>query len=69
MGDDARDAELRREVMAWLTVRSNDADGPMLRHGLQDHHGQRLRVVPAARSEQPSAEMLERRHAQFRAAG
>ena len=47
----------------------HDADGPMLRHGLQDHHGQRLRVVPAARSEQPSAEILERRHARFRAAG
>lgn len=46
-----------------------EVDGPMLRHGLQDHHGQRLRVVPAARTEQPSTEMLERRYAQFRAAG
>jgi putative restriction endonuclease len=47
----------------------HEIDGPMLRHGLQERHGERLRVVPTRRAERPDRELLEGRFAQFRAAG
>ena len=47
----------------------HEIDGPMLRHGLQEQHGQRLRVVPARRVERPDRERLEARLSAFRAAG
>lgn len=47
----------------------HEIDGPMLRHGLQETHGQRLRVVPARRAERPDRELLQARFSDFRAAG
>lgn len=47
----------------------HEIDGPMLRHGLQERHGERLRVVPTAKRERPDRELLEARFEQFRAAG
>ncbi|GAB2680670.1 HNH endonuclease [Barrientosiimonas humi] len=43
---------IREEVL-------REVDGPMLRHGLQDMHGQRLRVLPRRRSEKPDPDLLE----------
>jgi len=54
--------EIRADLLA-------EVDGPMLRHGLQDHHGQPLRVVPAATEEHPDSQSLQRRYEQFRAVG
>lgn len=45
----------------------DEADGPMLRHGLQDMDGRRL-TVPGRRSERPDRERLAERFSQFRAA-
>jgi putative restriction endonuclease len=41
----------------------NEIDGPMLRHGLQDMHGQEL-TIPKRRSERPSRKSLARRFAE-----
>lgn len=41
-------------------------DGPMLRHGLQELHGQQLAVVPRKPLEQPDREALEYRYDEFR---
>lgn len=46
----------------------DEIDGPMLRHGLQGHHGEPLRQLPLARAERPDADRLEQRYWQFRAA-
>jgi putative restriction endonuclease len=46
----------------------NEIDGPMLRHGIQAHHGQRLMRLPAANRDQPDPERLEWRYSRFRAA-
>jgi putative restriction endonuclease len=46
----------------------DEIDGPMLRHGLQDHHGQPLRTLPRVRVERPTPDRLEIRYATFRAA-
>ncbi len=43
-----------------------EIDGPMLRHGLQEFQGQRLRIVPSAHRLRPSQEFLEERYALFR---
>lgn len=45
-----------------------EIDGPMLRHGLQQHHGQALMVTPERRSERPDSERLAIRYAAFRSA-
>lgn len=45
-----------------------EIDGPTLRHGLQERHGERLRVVPHVRAERPDPERLEERFAAFLAA-
>lgn len=37
----------------------DEVDGPMLRHGLQERHGEKLMVVPSARPERPDGELLE----------
>lgn len=42
-----------------------EVDGPTLRHGLQDRHGETLRVIPRVRAERPSPELLERRFGEF----
>lgn len=46
----------------------DEVDGPMLKHGLQEHHGTRLRQIPRARLERPDPSRLEIRYAQFRSA-
>lgn len=57
-----------------LIVHLNDGvlrevDGPMLRHGLQEFHGQPLRVVPGTKANRPDPERLAVRFDRFRAAG
>lgn len=44
-------------------------DGPMLRHGLQEMHDQRLLVIPRSRASHPDVGRLERRYTDFLAAG
>jgi putative restriction endonuclease len=44
-----------------------ETDGPMLRHGLQEHHGKLLMQVPTRRSERPDPDRLVERYVQFRA--
>lgn len=53
--------ELRRDLRL-------EVDGPMLRHGLQELHGARLRILPRAQRDQPDASLLEERYALFRSA-
>lgn len=45
-----------------------EVDGPMLRHGIQDHHDKRLMVVPRSKRDRPDEARLERRYADFLAA-
>jgi putative restriction endonuclease len=45
-----------------------EADGPMLRHGLQGFHGQRIHV-PARAPERPDPDRLRERYERFRRAG
>ena len=45
-----------------------ESDGPMLRHGLQGLHGQRIQL-PRAADWKPDPERLARRYERFRAAG
>lgn len=42
-----------------------EVDGPMLRHGLQEFHGQRLRVLPRRSADQPDPERLAVRFDRF----
>lgn len=42
----------------------HEVDGPMLRHGLQDMHGRRIRL-PTHRSERPAQDRLAERFAEF----
>jgi putative restriction endonuclease len=46
----------------------DEIDGPMLLHGLQDHHGKPLRQLPGRRADRPDPDRLMERYAQFRAA-
>jgi putative restriction endonuclease len=43
-----------------------EIDGPMLKYGLQERHGQRLMVLPAARRERPARDLLEISYRTFR---
>jgi putative restriction endonuclease len=45
-----------------------EVDGPMLRHGLQEHHGRALMRLPARRADRPSTSRLARRYAEFKVA-
>ena len=54
--------EIRADLLAEI-------DGPMLKYGLQERHGQRLMVVPKVRAERPDSALLERAWSAFRAAG
>lgn len=45
-----------------------EIDGPMLRHGLQEHHGKTLMRVPDKHAQRPDPVRLEWRYARFRAA-
>ena len=49
--------EIRRDVL-------EEEDGPMLRHGLQGLHGQRI-LVPRRADWRPSPDLLERRYHEF----
>ena len=49
--------EIRRDVML-------ETDGPMLKHGLQGIHGQRIQL-PTRIALHPSPELLEQRHQRF----
>lgn len=53
--------ELRQDIL-------EEADGPMLRHGLQGFHGAQL-VVPRVENLKPRREFLEERYAWFKKAG
>jgi putative restriction endonuclease len=46
----------------------DEIDGPMLRHGLQDHHNRPLMQLPHRRLELPDPTRLEERYAKFCAA-
>jgi putative restriction endonuclease len=46
----------------------DELDGPMLRYGLQEHHGKPLMRLPRRRADLPDRDRLEERYAQFRAA-
>lgn len=54
--------EIKADLLAEI-------DGPMLEHGLKERHGQRLMVVPPARSERPDPAQLELTYERFRSAG
>lgn len=43
-------------------------DGPMLKHGLQGRHGERLMNVPSRRADRPDPDLLEATYQKFRAA-
>jgi len=51
------------EIRSDLLV---EVDGPMLRHGLQERHGERLRVLPQRKHDYPAADLLEKAYASFR---
>jgi putative restriction endonuclease len=44
-----------------------EIDGPMLRHGLQELHGSRLRVVPRSAGDRPDRDLLDTRWRRYRA--
>ena len=46
----------------------DEIDGPMLRHGLQEHHGRPLMKLPSSRRERPDTDRLMERYELFRAA-
>jgi putative restriction endonuclease len=46
----------------------DEIDGPMLLHGLQHHHGQRLMRLPRRSRDLPTPARLEERYELFRAA-
>lgn len=52
--------EIRADLLAEI-------DGPMLKYGLQERHGQRLMVVPRVRAERPDPELLAMSWSAFRA--
>jgi len=52
--------EIRADIL-------EEVDGPMLRHGLQENHGQRL-ILPRKPDEQPNPLFLEERYELFRQA-
>lgn len=42
-----------------------EVDGPMLRHGIQEFHGEQLRVLPERRSQRPDRALLAERFQAF----
>lgn len=46
-----------------------EIDGPMLRYGLQERHGQTLMALPRAKAERPDQALLQISYEAFRAAG
>lgn len=54
--------EIRKDVL-------DESDRPMLMHGLQQCHNQRLAVIPTANRLKPNKDFLEERYEMFREAG
>jgi putative restriction endonuclease len=52
--------DIRADVLAEI-------DGPMLRHGLQELHGSRLRIVPRSAGDRPDRDLLDSRWRRYRA--
>lgn len=50
--------KVRRDIL-------EESDGPMLRHGLQDMHGQPLRTLPPQRAARPDRDRLAARFEEF----
>lgn len=42
-----------------------EVDGPMLRHGLQELHGNQLMSIPKSRRDRPRVDLLEHKYEQF----
>ncbi len=59
-----RPSDLRVEISPKVL---DEDDGPMLKHGLQGHHGGQL-IVPESLAEQPDRSRLEIRYEEFRQA-
>lgn len=57
--------DLRVDLRADILT---EVDGPMLRHGLQELHGQLLRVVPDRRRDRSDRELLDERWRRYRTA-
>jgi putative restriction endonuclease len=55
-----RIVEVRADILT-------EVDGPMLRHGLQQLHGEKI-TVPRQRRDAPDIDRLEERYEQFRTA-
>jgi putative restriction endonuclease len=53
--------EIRGDILAEI-------DGPMLKYGLQEPHGQQLMNVPQRRADRPSTSLLEAAYARFKKA-
>ena len=51
-------AAFRADILANRANLLAEIDGPMLRHGLQERHGQPLMTVPRRRAERPDPELL-----------
>jgi putative restriction endonuclease len=47
----------------------HEIDGPMLKHGLQEHHQRPLMKLPSSRGERPDTDRLMERYQHFLAAG
>lgn len=43
-----------------------EVDGPMLRHGLQELHGNQLMAIPKSRRDRPKVDLLEHKYEAFR---
>ncbi len=46
----------------------DEIDGPMLQHGLQEHHGKQLMQIPARTADRPDVDRLMERYRQFQGA-
>jgi putative restriction endonuclease len=46
----------------------DEIDGPMLKHGLQEHHGRSLMQIPTRRADRPDTDRLMERYQRFLAA-
>jgi putative restriction endonuclease len=57
---------IRPDYVVEISARLLDEiDGPMLSHGLQNHHGLKLMQVPRRGGDQPDPVRLERRYTEF----
>ncbi|MDL9938843.1 HNH endonuclease, partial [Gordonia sp. ABSL1-1] len=59
---DSYTVEIRPDIL-------EEVDGPMLRYGLQERHGEQLMILPRARAERPDPDLLAISYEQFQAFG